>query len=93
MNIEYLLLAYAGLLLHYLMRWKEVVEAKKNFELSKEIPSFLVSILTTTLLVYVGKDMVDIYPLTPATSILLGYGNQSIFGKLLKIKGAKTDTP
>lgn len=92
MNIEFLLLAYAGLLVHYLMRWKEVVEAKKNFELSKEIPSFLVSAITTFLLVYVEKDMVDIYPLTPATSILLGYGNQSIFGKLLKIKGPQKET-
>jgi hypothetical protein len=37
-------------------------------------------------MIYLGEDIKDIYPLTPATALLLGYGNQSIFNKLVKSK-------
>lgn len=92
MNIEYLLLALSGLLLHYLGRWKEVVEMKYKVEFFRELPTLLMSLLITVILIYIGDDMKDIYPLTPATAVLLGYGNQSLFNKILKIKGVKNDT-
>jgi len=86
MDYSFLLLAYVGLLLHYLFRWKECVDENKQVNYKAELPSFVISIIVTGIMIYLGNDIKDIYPLTPATALLLGYGNQSIFNKLVKSK-------
>ena len=86
MDYSFLLLAYVGLLLHYLFRWKECVDENKQVNYKAEMPSFVISIIVTGIMIYLGNDIKDIYPLTPATALLLGYGNQSIFNKLVKSK-------
>jgi hypothetical protein len=86
MDYSYLILAYVGLLLHYLFRWKECVDENKQVNYKAEMPSFIISIIVTGIMIYLGEDIKDIYPLTPATALLLGYGNQSIFNKLVKSK-------
>ena len=91
MNIEHLALAFAGLLLHYLLRWKEVVENNKVVNINKELPTLIISIVTTALLVYLEQDIKDIYPMTALTAMLLGYGNQSLLKKIIKTKAPKDE--
>ena len=85
MNIELLLLAYAGILLHYLTRFKEIISssAPVKFNTLAEVLGGLITILTTTILVYVKDDIATIYVVTPVGAVLLGYAGQSVFNKLV----------
>ncbi len=92
MNIEHFALAFAGLVLHYLFRWKEVVENNKVVNIGKELPTLIISIVTTTLLIYLEEDIKDLYPMTALTAMLLGYGNQSVFNKVFNAKKVKDES-
>ena len=85
MNIELLLLAYAGIVAHYLTRFKEIVDSNRPFKLNplSEILGGLLTVLTTTILVYVKDDIATIYVVTPVGAALLGYAGQSVFNKLV----------
>lgn len=85
MNIEFLMLGFSGVLVHYLLRIKEVVEKQTNSELkiTSEIPGLLLSIVLTTLLIYVKDDISDFYPITKFTAILAGLQNQAIFNRVV----------
>lgn len=85
MNIELLLLAYAGILLHYLTRFKEVITSGTPIKINvlAEVLGGLITVLTTTILVYVKEDISNIYVVTPVGAVLLGYAGQSVFNKLV----------
>lgn len=97
MNIELLLLSYAGLLLHYLTRFNELLTAGKTSGIKwpQEIIGGLITIISTTILVYVKDDIANIYVVTPLGAVLLGYAGQSLFVKLVNARSPvqKFDAP
>lgn len=88
MNIELLLLAYAGILLHYLTRAKEILSTVQPYKLNvlQELVGALTSILTTTILVYIKDDIASMYVVTPLGAVILGYAGQSIFNKVVNAR-------
>lgn len=94
MNAELLLLSYAGILLHYLFQWKDAVKENVALVLTsksliKELPSLLLSIVSSSVIVYVREDIANIFVVTPVGAVIAGYAGQSILNKIL---GAKMPT-
>lgn len=95
MHIQLLLLAYAGMALHYLMRFKDLLGSNDRAPLNipQEIVGAIISILTTTILVYVKDDIASIYVVTPVGAVLLGYAGQSVFNKLVSTRFPQQKSP
>lgn len=77
----FLLLGYAGVASHYVKKWAEKTEREEDFKLKKSIPSILLSVITTSVLIILRKDISGFIVLTPFTAFVLGYfGNSWFFG-------------
>lgn len=92
MNLELLLLSYAGILLHFLLKLKEAAQKKVLAEaftrqsLIYEGISTLVSVVASTIIVYVREDIANIFVVTPVGAVIAGYAGQSILNKILGAK-------
>jgi hypothetical protein len=92
MNIELLLLSYAGILLHYLLKLRDAAKQKVLTELFSrqslvyEGISTLVSVVSATIIVYVKDDIATIFVVTPVGAVVAGYAGQSILNKILGAK-------
>lgn len=87
-TLELLLLALAGNALHYVSSWKSLVEQNriKEFNVINEVPGFILSILTSIIMVYVREDIKAFFVVTPFGAVMLGYFGQSLFKKLIDAK-------
>lgn len=86
-TLELLLLSYTGIVLHYLFSWKEIIEKKQNgFNWKLEIPTFFISVISASVLIYVREDIAAIFPVTPIGAVILGYFGQDIFNKVINAK-------
>lgn len=90
--IELLLLSYAGIILHYLLKLKEASE-KSQLEslftrpaLLRELISTVTSIVAASIIVYVREDIASIFVVTPVGAVIAGYAGQSILNKILGAK-------
>lgn len=86
---EFFLLAFLGVLIHFLTMAKEAYERNENIKWIPSIISFIISLIIIFVMVYSRESFVDIYPLTHLTAVILGYSSQSIFLKLAKMKMPK----
>lgn len=92
MNVELLLLSYAGILLHYLLKLRDAAKQKVLMELFTrqavvyEGISTLVSVVSATIIVYVKEDIANIFVVTPVGAVIAGYAGQSILNKILGAK-------
>lgn len=92
MDIELLLLSYAGILVHYLLKLQEAAKKRVLTELFNkqsliyEGISTLVSVVASTIIVYVREDIANIFVVTPVGAVIAGYAGQSILNKILGAK-------
>lgn len=89
MSIELQLLGIAGMAVHYLKEWNAANNEGKQYNLKRAIPTVLLSGLTTGLLIYLRKDIEDIYPITKFSAVVLGYLGNSIFFSFVNAKKPK----
>ena len=85
-TINLIVLGLAGILLHYLSRWKELADKKQNLNLSSEIPGILISIITTIVLILTRDDYKTYFQVTSIGAAVLGYCSQSVWTKLVTMK-------
>ena len=88
-TIELFALGQVGVMLHYLKEWVIANKAGKEYAFSKALPMALLSSITTGLLVYLRKDIEDIYPITKFGAVILGYIGNSIFFSFVDVKKPK----
>lgn len=92
MNIELLLLSYAGILLHYLLKLKDaadkgvVSELFQRNAIVRESISIITSVVSASIIVYVREDIASIFVVTPVGAVIAGYAGQSILNKILGAK-------
>lgn len=92
MDIELLLLSYSGILVHYLLKLQEAAKKRVLTELFNkqsliyEGISTLVSVVASTIIVYVREDIANIFVVTPVGAVIAGYAGQSILNKILGAK-------
>ncbi len=87
--MELMVLGQLGVVLHY---WKQYAEASKDdkvYNLSKSIPTAILSSLTTGILIYLHKDIEDLYVVTRFSAVILGYFGNSIFFSFVDAKKPK----
>lgn len=86
---ELMLLGLAGITVHYLKDWVAHNNMGKSYELKKSIPTIILSIVTTMLLVYLRKDIENLYVITPFSAVVLGYFGNSVFFSFVSAKEPK----
>jgi len=86
MQYELFLLGIAGVFLHYLKDW--VIHTQKGlaYGWQKAIPMALLSLITTSLVVYLKDDIADLYVITPFSAVVLGYFGNSVFFSFVEAK-------
>lgn len=82
MNFELLLLGITGVILHYVRRYKEIIDKKQQLALKSEIPSFIISIILTIVLLYdpIRNSYTDLFDASkPFGALVVGLSNQAIW--------------
>lgn len=90
--IELMLLGQAGVFLHYFKEWVVANNNAKNYDLKRAIPMAVLSSITTAVLVYLHKDIEDLYVVTKFGAVVLGYIGNSAFFSFIDTKKPKTIT-
>ncbi|CAB4140410.1 hypothetical protein UFOVP402_29 [uncultured Caudovirales phage] len=93
MNEEIYLIALglAGTAVHYLKEWAKANKAGKEYELKRSIPTIILSVITTTLLIHLRADIEPLYVVTPFAAVILGYIGNSIFFSFVDAKKPKIE--
>jgi len=84
-TIILLCFGYVGILTHYVKKWSEKVEKEEIFNLKKTRPSIILSLITTTVLIILREEIVNLFVFTRFGSFIVGYfGNSWFFGFIEK---------
>lgn len=86
MHIELQLLGLAGLAIHYLKDWEANHREGKKYDISKSIPTIILSAITTSVLIYLKDDIANLYVVTPFGALILGYLGNSVFFSFVSAK-------
>ncbi len=89
---ELQLLGIAGLLIHALKDFADHNNQGKAYKLNRSIPTYLLSLITTSVLIYLKDDIASLYVVTPFSALALGYLGNSVFFSFIKAK-TKDDKP
>lgn len=82
----YLVFAYAGIATHYLKKWSEKVEKGEEYNLKKSVPSIILTFITTTVLVLIRAEIVNLFVFTKGSAFIVGYCGHSWFFGLIDKK-------
>lgn len=79
-------LGLAGLVIHALKDWVSHNKEGRAYPLTKSLPAYLLSAITTGVLIYLKDDISNIYVITPFSALVLGYLGNSVFFSFIKAK-------
>lgn len=88
-NIELYFLGIAGVILHYGKEYVLANKIGKQYDLKKALPMAGLSFFTTLLLVYLRKDIEDLYVVTKFGAVIIGYIGNSLFFSFVDVKKPK----
>ena len=86
MNMELYILALAGVVVHYLKDYAGHHAKGLVYGWNKVLPTVVLSIITSVILVYLKDDIASLYVLTPASSFVAGYFGNSILFSFIEAK-------
>lgn len=84
-----MLLGIAGVVLHYFKEWVWANRDGKQYAFNKALPMASLSLLTTLVLIYLRKDIEDMYVVTRFSAVALGYFGNSVFFSFVDTKKPK----
>lgn len=94
LNIVHFALAYAGMLIHVLLKLQELNNKGISFSayLKKNIFSLIASVISIPVLLLLSADtaLKEWFPINYGTSVLAGWQTQSIFKTLMEIASKRT---
>jgi uncharacterized membrane protein len=90
-HFELYLLAVVGVLIHHAKTFVEYDKQGKKYEVRKFVPTILLSLLTSTVLVYLRKDIESLYVITPFSALIIGYFGNSVLFSFIKAKKPDLD--
>lgn len=91
MNLELQLLGLLGLAIHYLKDWEANNRDGKKYDISKFVPTILLSAITTSVLIYLHKDIENLFVVTPFGAVVLGYLGNSVFFSFVSARKPTTN--
>jgi hypothetical protein len=80
------LLGIVGIAIHYLKDWNIANNQGVGYNIKKAIPTIILSVLTTCVLIFLRDSFKDIYPVTPLGAVILGYLGDSVFFSFVNVK-------
>lgn len=83
---ELQLLGLAGLIIHALKDWVSHNKEGRAYPIGKSMPAYLLSAVTTGVLIYLADDIKNIYVVTPFSALVLGYLGNSVFFSFIKAR-------
>lgn len=83
---ELQLLGLAGLVIHALKDWVSHNKEGRAYPIGKSMPAYLLSAVTTGVLIYLADDIKNIYVVTPFSALVLGYLGNSVFFSFIKAR-------
>ena len=83
---ELQLLGLAGLVIHGLKDWVGHNKEGRAYPIGKSFPAYLLSAVTTSILIYLADDIKTIYVITPFSAVVLGYLGNSVFFSFIKTR-------
>ncbi len=95
LQIQFLVLAYAGVLLHILTRLAELKKAKKNTSIKAyckdNIYTIIATAIMTPLLLIMATDssIKELLPINNVTAVLAGWQTQSVFRSIMALAKKK----
>lgn len=85
-------LGLAGLLIHALKDWKQHNDENREYPVKKMAAGYILSAITTSLLIYLADDIKSLYVITPFSAVVLGYLGNSVFFSFIKAKSKDLQT-
>lgn len=85
------LLGLVGIMIHYLKDYEECKKAGKKYSLTQLLPTIVLSVITTMVLIFLRKDIENLYVITSFSAVVLGYFGNSVFFSFVNAK--KPTTP
>jgi hypothetical protein len=79
-------LGLAGLVIHALKDWVGHNKEGRAYPIAKSFPAYLLSAVTTSIIIYLKDDIANIYLITPFSAVVLGYLGNSVFFSFIKTK-------
>lgn len=79
-------LGLAGLVIHALKDWVAHNKEGRAYPIAKSFPAYLLSAVTTSIIIYLKDDIANIYVITPFSAVVLGYLGNSVFFSFIKAK-------
>ena len=83
---ELQLLGLAGLVIHALKDWVSHNKEGRAYPIAKSFPAYLLSAVTTSVLIYLADDIKTMYVITPFSALVLGYLGNSVFFSFIMAK-------
>jgi hypothetical protein len=84
-------LGFLGVAIHHLKDWVKANKIGKDYDLKKSIPTIILSLITTWVLVHLRTDIETLYVVTPFGALVLGYIGNSILFSFIDAKKPKID--
>ena len=90
-SIELYVLAILGLAIHHIKNFVEFDKDGKKYGIRKFLPTILLSLLTSVIIVYLRDDIESLYVITPFSALVIGYVGNSILFSFIKAKKPQID--
>lgn len=99
LEIQHIVLAYVGVLLHILVKLAELKKQDNKFTLKSYCKSNIYTILATAIMVPLllilstDTSLKDVLPINNVTAVLAGWQTQSVFKSLMSMYSGKLTPP
>ena len=99
LEIQHIILAYVGVLLHILVKLAELKKQDQKFTLKSYCKSNTYTILATAIMVPLllilstDTSLKDVLPINNVTAVLAGWQTQSVFKSLMAMYSGKLTPP
>ncbi len=84
--LELYALGFFGIAIHYVKDWAAHQKRNVQYGLKKVLPTMILSVLTTMILIYLRHDIESLYVITPFSAVVLGYMGNSVFFSFVDAK-------
>jgi len=99
LEMQHIILAYVGVLLHILVKLAELKKQDHKFTLKSYCKSNIYTILATAIMVPLllilstDTSLKDVLPINNVTAVLAGWQTQSVFKSLMSMYSGKLTPP
>ena len=73
-----------GIIIRVLLKRNSAIKSKNVFNWQLSLNAGLLSLITGIVLILIRDDLINIFPITKLTAVVIGYTGDSVFRNLMK---------